>query len=342
MPLSIHPLVVTLFSLVVLIPLGLVMSVFEPWQALTGHALLYCAGSAVTLSVAYVLIVQAMRFGEVSVVAPFRYTFLLWAIVVQVVVFSVWPDRLTLLGSAILVATGLYTVYRERKVKGRDAATLTDRAGDRPTAAVGFTMPSAPRPPMTPALRGIAAMIASQFAFITNDTLIKLTSDTLPFGEIVFLRGVIASLLIGALALWSGLGRELALARPAGPSGSASSESSAEPSSTSSRSSRCRSPTSPSSSRRRRSPRLPAPRCSSARRSAGAAGPPSSSASSACSWSCGPASPASMRTASTCLSPCSSSPCAIYPPAPCPRPCRPSSSRSPRLSPSPRWAARSA
>lgn len=64
---------------------------------------------------------------------------------------------------------------------------------------------------MTPALRGIAAMIVSQFAFIANDTLIKLTSDTLPFGEIVFLRGVIASLLIGALALWSGLGRDLAL-----------------------------------------------------------------------------------------------------------------------------------
>lgn len=125
MPLSIHPLVVTLFSLVVLIPLGLAMSVFEPWRSVTAVALLYCLGSAAALSVAYVLIVQAMRFGEVSVVAPFRYTFLLWAIVVQIMVFAVWPDGLTLLGSAILVATGLYTVYRERKVKGRDAATLT-------------------------------------------------------------------------------------------------------------------------------------------------------------------------------------------------------------------------
>ena len=134
MPLSIHPLVVTLFSLIVLIPLGLVMSIFEPWQAVTTRAFLYCLGSAATLSVAYVLIVQAMRFGEISVVAPFRYTFLLWAIVVQIVVFAVWPDELTLFGSAILVATGLYTVYRERKVKGRAAATLT-------------TMPSTLPPP---------------------------------------------------------------------------------------------------------------------------------------------------------------------------------------------------
>lgn len=69
---------------------------------------------------------------------------------------------------------------------------------------------------MSPALRGIAAMVASQFAFITNDTLIKLTSDTLPFGEIVFLRGVFASLLIGALALWSGQAGQLRrVVRPA-------------------------------------------------------------------------------------------------------------------------------
>jgi S-adenosylmethionine uptake transporter len=125
MPLSVHPLTVTILSLIVLIPVGLAMSLFEPWEAVTLRAFLYCAGSALTLSVAYVLIVQAMRFGEISVVAPFRYTFLLWAIVIQVVVFSIWPDGLTLIGSAILVVTGLYTVYRERKVKGREAAALT-------------------------------------------------------------------------------------------------------------------------------------------------------------------------------------------------------------------------
>jgi drug/metabolite transporter (DMT)-like permease len=125
MPASIHPLTVTVVSLAVLIPLGLFMSPFEPWRPVTGPALLYCLGSAVTLSVAYVLIVLAMRFGEVAVVAPFRYTFLLWAIVIQVVVFAVWPDALTLAGSAALVATGLYTVYRERKVKGPAKAQLT-------------------------------------------------------------------------------------------------------------------------------------------------------------------------------------------------------------------------
>jgi drug/metabolite transporter (DMT)-like permease len=119
MPLTIHPLTVTILSLIALIPVGLALSLFEPWQPITLRAFLYCGGSAAVLSIAYVLIVQAMRFGEVSSVAPFRYTFLLWAILIQIVVFSAWPDALTLLGSAILVATGVYAVYRERKVTGR-------------------------------------------------------------------------------------------------------------------------------------------------------------------------------------------------------------------------------
>lgn len=124
MPGSVHPMTVTVVSIVSLIPLGLAMSVFEPWRAVSQYALLHCLGAALTLSVAYVLIVQAMRFGEISVVTPFRYSCLLWAILIQIAVFSVLPDRLTILGSAVLVATGLYTLYRERKVMGKKAADL--------------------------------------------------------------------------------------------------------------------------------------------------------------------------------------------------------------------------
>ena len=55
-----------------------------------------------------------MRHGEMAVVAPFRYAILLWAVLIQVTVFGVAPDAATLVGGAILVATGLYTLYRER------------------------------------------------------------------------------------------------------------------------------------------------------------------------------------------------------------------------------------
>jgi drug/metabolite transporter (DMT)-like permease len=123
MSLSIHPLTVTVISLATLVPLGLALSPFEPWREFSATTLAYCFGSSVTLSVAYVLVVLAMRHGEISVVSPFRYTILLWALLIQVSVFGVWPDSVTVLGSAILVATGLYTVYRERKVRG-DAGPL--------------------------------------------------------------------------------------------------------------------------------------------------------------------------------------------------------------------------
>lgn len=118
---SIAPLTVTVISLATLIPLGIALSSFEPWQPATLRALAYCAASAVALNVAYMLIIPAIRHGEISVIAPFRYLVLVWAIIIQILVFSVWPDSLTLTGSAILVATGLYTVYRERKVKGPGA-----------------------------------------------------------------------------------------------------------------------------------------------------------------------------------------------------------------------------
>lgn len=118
---SINPLTVTVVSLVTLIPLGMAMSFWTPWQPVTPRTLGLTLGSAIVLSIAYVLVVKAMRHGEISVVAPFRYVFLVWAILIQITVFAVWPDSLTLLGSAILVVTGLYTVYRERKLKRGDA-----------------------------------------------------------------------------------------------------------------------------------------------------------------------------------------------------------------------------
>ena len=60
-----------------------------------------------------------MRVGEISFIAPFRYTGLVWALVLGWLVFGDWPASLTLLGAAIVVATGLFTLYRERTVKQR-------------------------------------------------------------------------------------------------------------------------------------------------------------------------------------------------------------------------------
>lgn len=63
---------------------------------------------------AYYGIVAAMRVGEVSFVTPFRYVRIIFALIFGVTVFGESPNRLVLLGAAIIVASGIYTVWRER------------------------------------------------------------------------------------------------------------------------------------------------------------------------------------------------------------------------------------
>ena len=56
-----------------------------------------------------------MRTGEVSVVTPFRYTRLLFAMILGVLVFGETPDLMTLLGSALIVASGAYSLLQSRR-----------------------------------------------------------------------------------------------------------------------------------------------------------------------------------------------------------------------------------
>ncbi len=56
-----------------------------------------------------------MRTGEVSVVTPFRYTRLVFALILGMIVFSEQPSLMTLLGSGIVVSSGLYTLLRSRR-----------------------------------------------------------------------------------------------------------------------------------------------------------------------------------------------------------------------------------
>jgi drug/metabolite transporter (DMT)-like permease len=65
---------------------------------------------------AYYAITAAMRTGSVGVVTPFRYTRLVFALILGVLVFGERPDALTLTGSAVIVTSGLYTLLRSRRV----------------------------------------------------------------------------------------------------------------------------------------------------------------------------------------------------------------------------------
>lgn len=73
--------------------------------------------AAVCILFGYVFSVSSMRIGELAVVTPFRYTGLLWAALIGFVIFAEVPTLQTLIGAAIIAATGIFTLYREAQVK---------------------------------------------------------------------------------------------------------------------------------------------------------------------------------------------------------------------------------
>lgn len=96
---------------------GLIGSAFVDWQPLDRQVSLYLVGSGIFVIGGYLLSVMVMRVGDVSFVAPFRYTSLIWALILGFFVFGHWPTTLTLVGAAIVVGTGLYTLFRERALR---------------------------------------------------------------------------------------------------------------------------------------------------------------------------------------------------------------------------------
>ncbi len=78
-------------------------------------------GSGMVL-IAIFAITSAMRVGDISAVTPFRYTRLVFALIIAVLVFGERPDTLTLIGAAIVVASGLYSFWREAQLRERAAA----------------------------------------------------------------------------------------------------------------------------------------------------------------------------------------------------------------------------
>ena len=74
---------------------------------------------AVTVLLGYGLVIVGMRFGETGVVSPFRYSYMLFAMLSSLFVFREWPDALSWLGIAFVIGAGLYMVHRERVVGGR-------------------------------------------------------------------------------------------------------------------------------------------------------------------------------------------------------------------------------
>lgn len=100
---------------------GVISLCFLPWfwqpQTLNQYGMLVCL-SLVAVS-GHFLMTSAFCYTEASLLAPFEYTALLWALLFDLLIWRVVPSLTTSIGAAIIVSSGLYIVYRERLVTAR-------------------------------------------------------------------------------------------------------------------------------------------------------------------------------------------------------------------------------
>jgi drug/metabolite transporter (DMT)-like permease len=113
---NVPSLTVTLMASLSVLTFGSLYSFWQEWQPVAVREVAMLAGAACFILGGYLCSVMTMRVGDIAVVSPFRYTGLLWALVLGWAVFGDWPDALTLMGGALVVAAGLFTLFRERRL----------------------------------------------------------------------------------------------------------------------------------------------------------------------------------------------------------------------------------
>ncbi len=114
LPKALPSLLVSGATSVTLALMGFAISLYKgDWQPVNTTQFLTLAAASFFLFFGYQFIVLAMRTGEVAYVVPFRYSSLLWAVTFGYLIFNEVPDSATLIGSTIVVCTGLFTLYRE-------------------------------------------------------------------------------------------------------------------------------------------------------------------------------------------------------------------------------------
>jgi drug/metabolite transporter (DMT)-like permease len=92
--------------------------IFDPrfvWPA-SSDALLIAVSILIAIG-GYYCIISAMRIGEVSAVVPFRYSRLVFGVAIGLWYFGEVLDQWTLIGSAIVVLSGLYALWRESQLR---------------------------------------------------------------------------------------------------------------------------------------------------------------------------------------------------------------------------------
>ena len=107
---------VSLYTTIAVWAMALALSAPGGFPALDALILFKLLCAAALIAVGFLFAILTVRTGEISFVAPFRYSILIWSLLLGFLLFDEVPSELTLIGAGIVVAAGLYTFSRERLV----------------------------------------------------------------------------------------------------------------------------------------------------------------------------------------------------------------------------------
>lgn len=125
----------SVWGFLVLVPAGLMLlAVQGPPVALDGADSLRMLAVLALGTVGYTLMTLATQVGDLSAIAPLRYSRLAFAMLIALIVFDERPDAMTLAGAALVVGSGLYALMREARLRraARRAAAPPSPAGPAP------------------------------------------------------------------------------------------------------------------------------------------------------------------------------------------------------------------
>lgn len=95
----------------------LLLSIAKPWSMPSAIDLSWMALSGLIFTVGVLCITQAYRIAQVSAIAPFEYTLLIWSALVGYFVFGEEPTLRTIAGAIVIFGCGVYIVYRESNAR---------------------------------------------------------------------------------------------------------------------------------------------------------------------------------------------------------------------------------
>ena len=112
---DIHSITISLYAFILTVVGGIIsIPFFGQFVSLTVTQWLVVFAITLFGVFSYLMLVLATRRGDISVISPFRYTRLVFALILAMLILNERPDILTLLGAAIIVVSGYYTIWRER------------------------------------------------------------------------------------------------------------------------------------------------------------------------------------------------------------------------------------